>query len=143
MGEPVKIKIPLEDDPSGFEAEWVWALPEYEGAYTIDNSPFSAYGISYKDLVSASLINGALEFRCVIAKGGHGTFRVRFPVGASHADFLKYWPALEAAGVTFEGSQVDRPLYSLDVPPTGDREGVERLLGQLETAGVWEYERAD
>jgi hypothetical protein len=55
----VKIKIPLPpNDPSGGEAEWVWALPEGENTYVLKNVPTFANGLSYGDNVRARNVEG-------------------------------------------------------------------------------------
>jgi hypothetical protein len=101
---------------------WARSLPG--GLLELDNSPFHAYGLSCGDKVSVAVVDGVLEFQGVVHKSGHRTVRVRFPVGASHAGFVAIWPALEALPCTFEGSQIDRPLHAIDVPPQVDLEAV-------------------
>ena len=137
-----KIKIPVEDDPQGYEAEWLWASRRLRG-YSIENSPFSAYGLSFRDIVSAENKGGELVFKSILEKRGHRTIRIKLPVGKVHRDFMLLWPQLEAVGCTFEGSQTNGPLYAVDVPPTVDKDTVLRILWENENKGNWEFEEVD
>jgi hypothetical protein len=138
-----KIKFPLADDSGGIEAEWMWTKTK-DGLYELDNSPFHAYGVSYKDLVSARLAeDGSLEFEQVVKKCGHRTVRIRFPRTKDHSDFEAIWSPLSALGCTFEGSQIDRPVYAIDLPPGTDLAAVVGYLARLEGTGLLQYEEAD
>jgi hypothetical protein len=143
MSEHVKIMIPLKDDPSGYEAEWIWAEPDIDGSFVVDNSPFSAYGISYRDVIHARLENGILKFTKIKRKGGHRTIRIRLPKGHGHSEFMAHWKSIEAMGCTFEGSQSFGALYSIDVPSEVDVAAVISIAAQVEDDGTWEYEEAD
>lgn len=138
----VKVKFMLDDSPDGAEAEWMWAKRKWTG-FLLDNSPFSTYGISYMDLFSAKKLDGVLVFDKIIKKGGHRTLRVRLAVGKSHQDFAAIWGRLEDIGCTFEGSQIGRPQYAIDVPPEANIKDAIAYLAQLEAAGALEYEEAD
>ncbi|WP_416235247.1 DUF4265 domain-containing protein [Nitrospirillum sp. BR 11163] len=45
--------------------------------YVLENSPGSAYGLSYQDIVVAQPEDGLLLFRRVHARQGHSTYRIR------------------------------------------------------------------
>ena len=139
----MKIKFPLEDDPLGIEAEWMWAKPMGGNAFEVDNSPFHLYGISWRDVVSITLSDDTLCFEKILSKSGHRTLRARLPSEADHASFLCLWPDLKTLGCSFEGSNLERPLYAIDVPPGVDIASVTDYLAQWERQGLLEYEEAD
>jgi len=143
MNEPIKVKFPLPDDREGIEAEWMWAGPLHGQALALDNSPFHVYGISFKDAFEVELAGNVLQFVRVVSKSGHRTVRVRFPRSTGHAAFLAIWPRLEALGCSYEGSQLEMPLYSIDVPPGADLDAVVDFLAEQEQESVLEYEEAD
>lgn len=139
----VKVRFPLDSDPLGVEAEWMWAKVVEPDLFELDNSPFHAYGISFEDLFKASYSEGAFTFESIVKKAGHRTVRVRLTSSEGHSEFLGIWEPLSAMGCTFEGSQLERPLYSIDVPPTTSLENVIDYLARQEGAGMLEYEEAD
>jgi hypothetical protein len=137
----VRIVFPLEPgSPHGITRERLWAKPLPEGTYLLDNSPFHAYGVSYGDIVRATLENDELVFREVVKRGGHSTYRIKLPRGKTHAYFLEFWPRLETLGCSYEGADDNRRLYAIDTAPSMSVHAVYKLLTELETAGVIEFE---
>ena len=122
--------------------ETMWAIRQDDDTYVLDNSPFDAYNVSYKDRITAKFENGMLIFQNVVERGGHSTYRVKLNKGAEHSDFLKYWPQLALLGCTYEGAADARRLYSIDVPEVSAVEQVYTYLEQLEKKGAWEFEEA-
>lgn len=113
------------------------------GRYSLDNSPFYAFGISFEDVFLAELKDGELIFAGVVWRGGHSTYRVKLPVGCDHDYFLEHWPALDKLGCTFEGSSAKlQRLYSIDVPPKADVFEVYRVIEEKEQQNVWSFEEA-
>lgn len=139
----VKVKFLLDNDPLDLDAEWMWATPQGETKFRLENSPFHAYGISYLDVFFSDIVDDVIQFREISSKSGHRTIRIRLPHGTSHKDFEALWPPLSELGCTYEGSQVDRPLYALDLSPDVDLDAVTQLLQEFEGAGLIEYEEAD
>ena len=137
----VKIAFPLSGD-NGYTAETMWAIRLDDGFYVIDNSPFSAFGISYKDVVSTKLEDGQLTFENVVRRGGHSTYRVKLNPGADHDQFLKYWPQLALFGCTYEGADGVRRLYSIDMPTHAAVAPAYAYLQEIEDKGAWEFEEA-
>jgi hypothetical protein len=81
-----------------------------------------------------------LVFSSVAQRGGHSTYRLKLPRGASHGYFLEFWPRLGNLGCTYEGADASRRLYSIDIPPDVSVQEVYDTLTQLETAGIIEFE---
>lgn len=143
MSDRLKMCFPLDEEFGGIEAEWMWVKPISENVFEVDNSAFHVYGISYKDRVRGALTADSLKFDGIDSKSGHRTVRVRFAKGSTHKDFEKIWPKLAEIGCSFEGSQVDRPLYAIDIPPSASLDDVIGYLAMLEGDQLLEYEEAD
>lgn len=136
----VVISFPVTQD-AGSIVERMHATSIDDGKYVLENSPFYAYGISFKDVFYAELRDGTLVFRAVISRGGHSTYRIRLPAGRDHAYFLNNWLELGKLGCTYEGSSANTTrLYAIDVPPGVDVAEVYRLLDEKEHQGVWVFE---
>ena len=125
-----------------YEAELLWAMSLPNGRYVIDNSPFSAFGISWGDEVRAETEDGVLRFRSVTARGKHSTYRVRLPERCDHECFLRHRSALSELGCKFEGSSGLQRVYAIDVPRPQEVSEVYDILEKYEVAGVWEFEEA-
>jgi len=120
--------------------ESLWAKPNFDGTYILDNSPFFVYGVSYQDQVFAREIDRRLVFTGIAKRGGHSTYRVRLPKGQTHDCFMEHWPQFSEMGCTFEGTGGLRRLYSIDIPPSANVTKVYEKLERLEQSGVWEFE---
>src|SRR5688500_12587671 len=72
--EALQVKVLLRDDEN---VETVWAQPIGPDQYRLDNSPFWAYGVSWRDVVEAHPDeDGMLTFVRVVQKSGHRTLRL-------------------------------------------------------------------
>src|SRR5215471_12738412 len=81
VGQRRKINFRLVKDEDGyppFDWEGVWAEPETDGTWRLDNIPFFAYDVSNRDVVAAHERNGELVFDRVLDRGGHSTLRIIF-----------------------------------------------------------------
>ena len=81
VGQRRKINFRLVKDNDGyppFDWEGLWAQPETDGRWRLDNIPFFAYNISNRDVVAAHERNGELVFDRVLDRGGHSTLRIIF-----------------------------------------------------------------
>lgn len=137
----VKVVFPLESHHSGgIEREQLWATPLPDGTYLVENSPFHAYGISYGDAVCANFESGDLVFTKVARRGGHSTYRLKLPQGKGDGYFLELWPQLARLGCTYERTGDERPIYSIDLPPSISVHEVYDMLTRLEEAGLVEFE---
>jgi len=139
----VKIAFHVKNSEGRLESvELLWAARQDDGTYVLDNSPFDAYDVSFKDQVSAKYEDGMLVFQDVVKRGGHSTYRVKLNRGASHDEFLRYWPPLALLGCTYEGAGRERRLYSIDVPRSSAVQRVYEYLKEIKEKGVWEFEEA-
>lgn len=139
----VKIFFPIEGaSNSGVSGEWMWAEAIGNDRYVMDNSPYDIYDLSNRDVVIAKEKGGVLVFDRVFRRGGHSTYRIKLPRCASHSEFLSFWPEMARLGCKFEGSQGNRPLYSIDVPPGADIKQIYKILENGESEGKFEFEEA-
>jgi len=145
MTPPPDVKIYFRLDPAddqGMESESLWAEPLSSGEFRVKNSPFFVFGISAGDVVSAELAGGHLEFRSVIAAGGHCTYRV-YLAGSlliTDADVQEFWQPISALGATYESA--NGSFFAIDIPPGSNIEEMYRLLEAGEEAAIWEFEEA-
>ena len=75
---PVKLLFRLERDQDGFppvDVESVWANPQADGTYQIDNIPFYARGVAVGDTVTANEIDGELFFAALARPSGNSLIR--------------------------------------------------------------------
>ncbi len=78
ISENVKIEFRVKDGDS-VNVETPWANKIGDNIYELDNSPFYAYNVSWKDVIEALPgPDGMLEFKKVVKKSGHKTVRVIF-----------------------------------------------------------------
>ena len=136
----VKVKFSIDNYQGKDEhfLESLWAKPVSDDKYILDNSPFYAYGYSYKDTVTAIKEDDDLMVKTIDNRGGHSTFRVFLLEGYSENDFNIAWEDLDKIGCTYEGSH--SRLFSIDVPPGVDLDNVVNILKKYEKDGIWEYE---
>jgi len=132
--EGTKVKVLLRADEY---VETLWAERVGPDRYRLDNSPFWAYGLSWRDVVEAHPDeNGQLAFTRVVEKSGHRTVRVIFEPGIDqNAEGQAIIDELVRLGCTYEGMH---PGYlAIDIPP-----GVElaKVAGYLTEQGAqWEH----
>jgi len=135
----VKIKIPLPlSDPSGGEAEWVWADPEGDNVFVLRNVPTFAKGLSYGDVVKAGIENGVPVFEEVVRRGGHSTYRIYAKSNRRSPDVMSVLQALEKMHCDMEPA-TDK-IVNIDVLPEADIYAVYRTLEDAERAGILEFE---
>jgi hypothetical protein len=128
----VKIRIPLDDG-----AETPWVTPMGGNRYRLENCPFFAFGMSFRDIIEAEPEeDGLLAFTRVVEKGGHRTVRVatadRSPVPE---DLIT---KLNALGAWYEGA--DESYLVFDIPPDADFDAVIAELSACDEDAIhWEY----
>ena len=145
MTPPSDVKIYFRLDPAddqGMESESLWAEPLAPGEFRVKNSPFFVFGISAGDVVSAELAGDHLEFRSIIAPGGHSTYRVYLASSLliTDADVQEFWQPISALGATYENA--NGSFFAVDIPPGSNIEEIYRLLEAGEEAAIWEFEEA-
>ena len=142
--ETAMVKLVVKTDPDawhGTTAERMWATPIGSSSYVLENSPFHAYGLSYKDVVTAQTMDdGQLHFVAVSERGGHSTYRILLKPGASREDFDRLWKPLEAMGCTYESSKNPETNFAIDVPPSTDVYDAYKHFEAGLKEGVWDFE---
>ena len=140
--DSVKILFYLQKDEDGYppvEVESVWAIPK-ERDYEINSIPFYVKGIALGDLVRADPAeDGALEFRSVLRRSGHSTYRILL-LKKDTSDPQKTIDELIRLGLSVE-SDLDI-LLSVDVPPDIDESFIRSYLFKGIDEGRWEVEEA-
>jgi hypothetical protein len=135
----VKIKIPLPpNDPSGGEAEWVWAEAQGDGTFVLKNVPTFAFGLSYGDAVKARTENGALVFQEVARRGGHSTYRIYAKTDRKSPEVMNVLKTLEEMHADLELA-TDK-IVGVDVLPEADIYEVYRVLEDAEHSGILQFE---
>ena len=134
MTDSLQVKVLLEDNGN---VETLWAERVGTDQYRLDNSPFWAYGVSWRDVVEA-LPNeeGVLTFVRVVRKSGHRTLRLILNPRADQAvESQAILDAIVALGASYEGMH---PGYlAIDVPPDVE---LERVTDHLIASGQqWEH----
>src|SRR5260221_6074103 len=75
-----KVWFKIQQDEDGYppvQVESLWARPFDEGKYVLDNIPFFARGVSWRDMISASQgADGNKWFSGVVNPSGHSTIRI-------------------------------------------------------------------
>lgn len=128
------VKVLLQEED---KVETLWADPVGPHLFRLDNSPFWAYGVSWRDVVEAHPDpDGMLRMIRVVEKSGHRTVRVFLerPADAS-PEAQAVLDGVVALGATYEGMH---PRYlAIDVPPSVDLQGVARYL--TDRGVQWEH----
>lgn len=142
-GIQVQVRFRLNpDDEQGIETESLWTYCELPGLFQIRNSPFYVFGISSEDIVRADLVGDGLEFREIVARGGHSTYRI-FMQGnrtIQGDDFQAYWLPIGALGASYENA--NNRFVAVDIPPGNNIAEICRHLEIGEKAGIWVFEEA-
>ncbi|WP_417741981.1 DUF4265 domain-containing protein [Salipiger sp.] len=68
----------------GFSSESVWANNLGSGVYQLENSPFFAKGISFKDTVMTNQIAGRIQVVGLGSESGHSTYRILVSQGTHY-----------------------------------------------------------
>lgn len=133
--ELVKIRLKSTDEN---DYETVWAEPLADNYYRLDNSPFFAYGLSWRDVVEARVgSDGVLDYVRVIRKSGNRTVRIIFPAYGSSDDKARVvLEEIRKLGCSYEGMKPS--LVSVNVPPDINLASVTNFLKTC--SGIeWEY----
>lgn len=123
--------------------ESLWAKPLGGDLYEVDNIPFYAYGINYKDIVRAAAreANTKPQVEEVVNASGHKTLRFFFAEHVSTDTQHETLHALRQTGLSFE--RAGERYVAVDVPPHVDYAATCSELDRLEGAGVLEYETCE
>ena len=150
------IKMKFELDPQawhGGASESLWAsFVSNEGdckTFRLENSPFHATGISYRDIVKARPTENAIlyDFKSVTARGGHSTYMILAKEGqeVDSPSFRSYWDTLAQLGCSYESTHMNYPtgsrlLLSVDVPPSADLSATYAILERGRETGLWLFQ---
>lgn len=126
-----------------WKGESMWARALGKDLYELENSPFCAYGLNYKDVVLAQADSPSDKprIRRVERRSGHRTLRFRFPAEVDRSDRDSMLDKLNRLGTSFEGHEYR--FFSLDAPPSADYQAVCDQLFVWEADGVLEYETCE
>lgn len=132
----VLFETPCEDGTSDIETLWATHLGGNE--YEIDNSPFYAYGVSWKDVVLAPFSEEQQfpKFKSIVRKSGNRTIRVIFelPVEPGNASDT-ILQNLVSMGCNYEGS--NKKYICVNIPPAVNLESVGNYL--IKINATWEH----
>ena len=123
--------------PDG-EVETPWANALGDDLYELDNTPWFAYGVSWKDVIEARppAPGEFPEFVRVVKKSGYRTLRVMLdPPADQSAESMSILGRLHELGCTYEG--MNHRLISVDVPPEVDLMVIRAFL--ISTEQEWEH----
>jgi hypothetical protein len=134
--ESVQVKVRFEEADN---VETLWAEQVGPDQYRLDNSPFWAYSVSWRDVVEARRdADGALAFVRVVEKSGHRTVRLILDPPADRSpESQAVLDGLLPLGATYEGMH---PGYlAIDIPPGV---ALDRIVDYL-IASERQWEHAD
>jgi hypothetical protein len=135
----VKIKVPLPpNDPSGAEAEWMWADVDGENRFVLRNIPVFAFGLSYGDAVDATTVDGVPVFTNVAQHNGHSTYRVYANADRQAPEVVALLNRLKPLGCDIEVA-TDK-IIAVDVLPRADIYAVYAALQEAEQQGIIKFE---
>ncbi|WP_309400036.1 DUF4265 domain-containing protein [Cerasicoccus maritimus] len=136
MANPLeKILVYLPNSyPIASESFWAAALGNE--LYRLENVPFFAYGLNFKDVVLATPNRGdpRPEIRKVVTPSGHKTCRVLFSDATSRSKQSELLDQLAPWGGLFE--RANDSYVAIDIQPDGDYAAI---YSQLERYAVQQY----
>jgi hypothetical protein len=135
-----KVVFRVPNDDGTTDVETLWAVPLGADRYRLDNSPFYAYSVSWRDVVYAPVDEGEGRptFQHVESKSGNRTVRVAFDTAAARGNESQVLlDGLVQLGCSYEGAN---PRYiSVNIPPAVALEAVREYLIEREA----NFEHAD
>ncbi len=133
-----KVLFRIPDDDGGASVETLWAIPLGHDLYRLDNSPFYAYGVSWKDTVLAPVDprEGMPTFQRVVERSGNRTVRLVLdpPVDSGNVSD-RILQDLVALGCTYEGA--NRTYIAVNIPPEVELQDVRSYL--IVRVPQWEH----
>lgn len=133
-----KVVFRVPEDDGSTQVETLWATALGDDKYALDNSPFYAYAVSWKDVVYAPVDpdDGRPTFERVVKKSGHCTVRIKFdpPVQDGNPSDLVL-QGLVSLGCSYEGA--NRSYMAIDIPDKGLLHAVRQYL--IDKHAQWEH----
>ena len=129
--EMSKVLFRIQEADGSANVETLWATPLGEDRYQLDNSPFYAYSVSWKDIVYAPFDQQEQfpTFQRVLSKSGHRTIRIIFEkatAGIGESDGVL--EQLVALGCSYEGAT--KAYVCVDIPPGVELDNVRQFMIQ-------------
>ena len=146
-----KICFKIEQDEDGYppvQIESVWASPAGGNLFRLENLPFLAKGVSFKDEVSTSEgLDGRKWYEDIAEPSGHSTLRVIvFRNGSSPQSLEQRVKELSQRfvekGCITELSHLPG-LFAVDVPPTVLLETLRPILDEGTALEAWDFEESN
>jgi hypothetical protein len=140
--ELVKVVVELPNHWAA-SGESMWARPLGNDLYELENSPFHAYDLNYRDVVYAVADDPQCKpiVRRVERRSGRRTLRVVFLESVGEPQRTLLLKGLDQFGVTWEGA--DARLFSLDIPSESQYQPVCDQLWTWGQEGLLEYETCE
>jgi hypothetical protein len=129
----------LPDEETG-DSETMWTEDLGSGHYRLLNIPLLAFDLSYGDIVSAEAEEGVLEFRRVLVRGGHSTYRLMLSKDVSVERSDSYRRRLADLGCAFE--LFSARWMAVDVPSGSDIYEVYAVIEEGQRQGIWLFDEA-
>ncbi len=145
MNNLIKVVFEVKDEETGeIIIETPWAIHKEYDVYILDDHPFFAYGISYKDEFEAIKKYPDDErpyFTKVLKKNGHSTIRLFFK-NCTKEDYIDIFDKkLKALSCTNEF--YNSKLVCIDIADSTKINSVIQILYDGFEKELWEYEYAD
>ena len=134
----VKVIIPyLNEIDQCIEYETLWANKS-ENKATIENIPFFAVGLAYKDIIAIEFYEGMYYYNGLVLESGNSTIRV---LSKNITEIEKITSILVEKGC---GSEINNmnSLMSINVPKQIKYKEIIKFLDDLFREGIIDYEEA-
>ncbi|MDB5002083.1 MAG: hypothetical protein JWQ34_308 [Mucilaginibacter sp.] len=135
-----KVVLVYRDISGEIAEETVWTEPIGNGQYQVDNIPFFAPNLAYKDIISIEEDENELYFKSLIEVSGHSTVQIIFFKHDKNKEH-KILQELERIGCHWEGMKGGR-YYAIDVPPEVDYSNVRSILKREEQRSILDFREA-
>lgn len=129
-----KVLFQIEED----KAESLWAISLGQNLYRLENSPWWAHGVSWKDIIEAvpDEADGLPVFRRVVEKSGNRTLRLLLdPPAAQFPNSRGILDKVVELGCSYEGS--NRKFSAINIPATIELRRICDFL--TESDNQWEH----
>lgn len=137
-GDMTKVEFRITDDAGETDVETLWATPLGNDLYRLENSPWFAYGVSFRDVVRArpDYEGGFPVFETVVEKSGNRTLRLLLdPPAEDGNESQRLLDRLVELGASYEGA--NRRYMALNIEAHEDLARICRFL--TERALEWEH----
>ena len=138
--EMSKVLFRVQEPSGSVVVETLWATPLGEDLHQLENSPFYAYSVSWKDIVYAPYdpVEQFPTFQRVLSKSGHRTIRIIFDEAVTEGSASKLLlQELVSLRCSYEGAS--KTYICVDIPPELELETVRQFLIQHSV----QFEHAD